>query len=261
MTERASRPVGLALHDARGPGAPGSVLQPGEVEQHDHLVVLQHPVAQEAAPAREHGHARVVDGPCVERRARRGGIDPEHCHDPGHVALELRGSPAELLADRLCGDDPISQARARSHPMGRNPSRCPGAPARPAHATGQAAPVVARGWSVRQRHSCTAAYPSRTSTVTSRAARRAQAATSRSLPLPTSYTKPRTDDLSGTNGLASIRAMDWRTSWSRSLKASSANGGLMPVSASTPAFTSSSVTTPPALRMTCASPSPNPSMP
>ena len=95
----------------------------------------------------------------------------------------------------------------------------------------------------------------------------------------------------GTNGLALMRATDWRTSVSRSPKASAAHGGLMPVSAWMAALKSSSenvsipqsvwwirmisrvpssrwlmarerisssVTTPPALRITCASPSASP---
>ena len=94
------------------------------------------------------------------------------------------------------------------------------------------------------------------------------------------------------NGLARMRAIDWRTSASRSSKASAAHGGLMPVSSCTDCLNassvkvsmpqsvwwmrmissvpsrrceiaseriSSSVTTPPALRMTCASPSSSPS--
>src|SRR5271165_1902898 len=102
------------------------------------------------------------------------------------------------------------------------------------------------------------------------------------------------ESLFGMNGLALIRAMDWRRSASRSPKASSANGGRMPVSASIWALTSSSwkvsmpqsvwwmrtisfvpssrwemvrdrmtssVATPPALRITCASPSESPSTP
>jgi hypothetical protein len=93
------------------------------------------------------------------------------------------------------------------------------------------------------------------------------------------------------NGLALIRAIDWRTSSSRSGNASAAHSGLIPVSAwierlkssslkvsmpqsvwwirtisSVPSRRweiaseriSSSVTTPPALRITCASPSPSP---
>ena len=96
------------------------------------------------------------------------------------------------------------------------------------------------------------------------------------------------------NGLALMRAIDCRTSSSRSLKASAAHSGLMPVSSwiesrnsssrnvsmpqsvwwmrmisSVPSRRweiaseriSSSVTTPPALRITCASPSVNPSAP
>ena len=54
--------------------------------------------------------------------------------------------------------------------------------------------------------------------------------TSLSLPVATSKTKPRTASLCGMNGLALIRAMDWRTSSSRSVKASAAHSGLMPVS-------------------------------
>ena len=96
------------------------------------------------------------------------------------------------------------------------------------------------------------------------------------------------------NGLALMRAIDWRTSSSRSAKASAAHSGLMPVSSwiwrlksssvnvsmpqsvwwmrmisSVPSSRceiaseriSSSVTTPPALRITCASPSWSPSAP
>ena len=96
------------------------------------------------------------------------------------------------------------------------------------------------------------------------------------------------------NGLAWIRAIDWRTSSSRSGKASAAHSGLTPVSSWTERLNSSSVnvsmpqsvwwmstisrvpsrrceiaserisssvTTPPALRITCASPSSRPSSP
>ena len=96
------------------------------------------------------------------------------------------------------------------------------------------------------------------------------------------------------NGLALIRLIDCRTSSSRSLNASAAHSGLIPVSAWMLALKSSSVnvsipqsvwwmrmisrvpssrwlmvsdrisssvTTPPALRMTCASPSLRPRMP
>src|SRR5215213_382320 len=94
------------------------------------------------------------------------------------------------------------------------------------------------------------------------------------------------------NGLARMREIDWRTSSSRSLNASAAHSGLMPVSSCTERLNSSSVnvsipqpvwcmrtisfvpsrrcemareriassvTTPPALRITCASPSSSPS--
>ena len=46
--------------------------------------------------------------------------------------------------------------------------------------------------------------------------------TSLSLPVATSKTKPRTGSVCGTNGLALIRAIDWRTSSSRSVNASAA---------------------------------------
>ena len=109
--------------------------------------------------------------------------------------------------------------------------------------------------------------------------------------MATSNTKPRTSFF-GMNGLASIRAIDWRTSVSRSANASAAQAGLTPVSSRTDCLKSSSVnvsmpqsvwwmrmissvpssrwliaserisssvTTPPALRMTWASPSFRPS--
>ena len=56
------------------------------------------------------------------------------------------------------------------------------------------------------------------------------AATSVSRPVATSKTKPRTESLTGMNGLAEIRESDWRTSSSRSLNASAAHAGLIPVS-------------------------------
>jgi len=112
--------------------------------------------------------------------------------------------------------------------------------------------------------------------------------TSCSLPVATSNTKPRTASVWGMNGLVLMRAMDCATSVSRSLNDSGDHDGLMPVSAWMSALNwssvnvsmpqsvwwirmisvvpsrrwlmvndriSSSVTTPPALRMTCASPS------
>ncbi len=117
--------------------------------------------------------------------------------------------------------------------------------------------------------------------------------TSVSLPVATSKTKPRTESLCGMNGLALIRAMDCLTSPPRSGNASAAHGGRMPVSSSMARRNSSSlnvsmphsvwwistisvvprsrwliaseriassVTAPPALRITCASPSLRPSI-
>jgi poly(3-hydroxybutyrate) depolymerase len=111
-------------------------------------------------------------------------------------------------------------------------------------------------------------------------------------PLRTSKTKPRMESLLGTNGLALMRATDWRTSRSTSGNDSRAKGGRWPTSASMSAFTwssvkvsipqsvwwtritsrvpsrrwemtsdrrTSSLTTPPALRITWASPSRSPS--
>jgi putative flavoprotein involved in K+ transport len=54
--------------------------------------------------------------------------------------------------------------------------------------------------------------------------------TSLSFPVATSKTNPRTASLCGTNGLARMRALDWRTSSARSLNASADQAGLMPVS-------------------------------
>ncbi|MDP8988444.1 MAG: hypothetical protein M3N11_08875, partial [Actinomycetota bacterium] len=59
------------------------------------------------------------------------------------------------------------------------------------------------------------------------------------MPVSTSYTKPLTF-LWGMKGLAWMRAIDWRTSASRSEKASKAKGGRMPVSASIRPLRSSS---------------------
>src|ERR1700683_986489 len=99
--------------------------------------------------------------------------------------------------------------------------------------------------------------------------------------------KPRIESLFGMKGLALIRAMDWRTSPSRAGKASRAKDGRVPVSSSSWKVSipqsvwwmrtislvpsrrcemvrdrmTSSVTTPPALRMTWASPSASPSTP
>ena len=50
--------------------------------------------------------------------------------------------------------------------------------------------------------------------------------TSFSFPVATSNTKPRIESFFGTNGLALMRAIDWRTSVSRSPNASVAHGGL-----------------------------------
>ena len=55
-------------------------------------------------------------------------------------------------------------------------------------------------------------------------------ATSFSLPVATSNTKPRTSSLWEMNGLAWMRALDCRTSSSTSVKASTAHGGRSPVS-------------------------------
>ena len=112
--------------------------------------------------------------------------------------------------------------------------------------------------------------------------------------MATSWTKPRTASLRGMNGLAWIRAIDWRTSSSRSGNDSAAHSGLIPtaswierlnsssVNVSMPQSVwwmrmissvpssrcemareriASSVTTPPALRITWASPSCRPRAP
>jgi len=142
-----------------------------------------------------------------------------------------------------------------------------------------AAPEVVTG--NRSRHRKLAAAP-RT---------RLRQVTSFSLPVATSKTNPRMESLTGMNGLLVIRATDCLTSAAGSSNASAAQGGLIPVSSwierrkassekvSMPQSVwwmrmisrvpssrwliaseriSSSVTTPPALRITCASPSARP---
>jgi len=114
-----------------------------------------------------------------------------------------------------------------------------------------------------------------------------------SLPVSTSKTKPLMASLCGMNGLALRRPIDWRTSCPASPNDSTAHGGLIPVSPSIAPLnsssvvfcmpqsvwwtsmisrvpssrwliasdrTTSSVTTPPAFLITCASPSPRPRM-
>lgn len=68
-----------------------------------------------------------------------------------------------------------------------------------------------------------------------------QAATSCSLPVATSKTKPRTESFFGMNGEALIRLIDWRTSSAGSGKAPAAHSGLMPVSSWIDLLNSSSV--------------------
>src|SRR5262249_17943351 len=65
--------------------------------------------------------------------------------------------------------------------------------------------------------------------------------TSRSFPVSTSYTNPRTLSLFGMNGEFLIRVMLWRTSPSRSSNASAAHSGFWPVSCSICFLNSSSV--------------------
>src|SRR6185436_16892475 len=65
--------------------------------------------------------------------------------------------------------------------------------------------------------------------------------TSFSFPVATSNTNPRTESFFGMNGLALMRAIDWRTSVSRSLNASADQAGLRPVSSWIDALKPSSV--------------------
>ncbi len=192
-----------------------------------------------------------------------------------------RAAPRGPLADDGPGRAARRPAR-RARPAHRRPARRPPAAGEGVRAGGQ----DAAGDLLRRRH--------RPGPALGRAARGAhaaltlgQAATSLSLPVATSNTKPRTLSVFGMNGEALIRLIDWRTSSSRSGNASAAHSGLMPVSSwidflnsssvkvsmpqsvwwirmisSVPSRRwliaseriSSSVTTPPALRITCDSP-------